>query len=65
MRGLYVQWKGTDICADLHCDCGHHTHVCGDFMYTAMCEKCEQHYRLDEHITITKVDKDWRVGDGN
>ena len=29
----WIQWKGTDVCIDLHCECGSHGHVDGDFVY--------------------------------
>ncbi len=35
--GGWIQWKGTDVCIDLHCVCGNNGHVDGDFMYEVQC----------------------------
>ena len=36
----WVQWKGTDVCLDIHCECGELTHFDGDFCYHIACGKC-------------------------
>lgn len=53
----FIQWKGTDICMDLHCDCGHHNHYDGDFAYFVQCFKCGQIYQLAQSIELTKVER--------
>jgi hypothetical protein len=37
----FVQWKGTDACIDLHCECGFHSHYDGDFAYGLQCPSCQ------------------------
>lgn len=29
----FIQWKGTDVCMDFHCECGVHMHFDGDFAF--------------------------------
>ena len=54
----WVQWKGTDVCVDLHCTCGAHLHHDGYFMYYIQCEECGQFYECDGHITLHPVGAD-------
>lgn len=51
----FVQWKGTDICMDFHCECGHHNHYDGFFAYYVKCAGCEQVYKMDESIKMQRV----------
>jgi hypothetical protein len=36
----WIQWKGTDVCMDVYCSCGKHTHVDADFCYHVKCGAC-------------------------
>jgi len=47
-----IQWKGTDACLDIHCECGKHTHFDGLFAYSIECGKCGQMYDLPTTITL-------------
>lgn len=39
---VFIQWKGTDICADVHCGCGESFHLCGEmFVYAIQCPYCD------------------------
>lgn len=29
----WIQWKGTDVCMDFHCECGEANHYDGYFAY--------------------------------
>jgi hypothetical protein len=29
----WIQWKGTDVCMDIHCECGTLSHIDGEFAY--------------------------------
>lgn len=29
----FIQWKGTDVCMDFHCECGAHCHFNSDFAF--------------------------------
>ena len=31
-----IQWKGTDICVDIHCVCGYLGHIDGEFLIHIM-----------------------------
>lgn len=28
----FIQWKGTDVCMDFHCECGAHCHFDGSYV---------------------------------
>ena len=36
----FIQWKGTDVCMDFHCECGEHHHIDAMFVYNVKCHKC-------------------------
>lgn len=36
----WIQWKGTDVCMDVHCKCGEHSHLDAEFAYYIKCPKC-------------------------
>lgn len=48
----WIQWKGTEVCCDIHCACGAHHHFDGDFMYYVKCPDCGQVYEMDGHIQM-------------
>lgn len=52
----FIQWKGTDICMDFYCECGHQNHYDGYFAYHVICAKCRQIYKLATSIKMEKVD---------
>ncbi len=59
---LWVQWKGTDVCCDIHCACGAHLHFDGAFLYHFTCGECGQKYETGSHVRIYPVDEfdhDW------
>lgn len=47
-----IQWKGTNVCMDLYCECGHHGHVDDDFFYYYECPKCHAKYAVGERIKL-------------
>ena len=49
---IYVQWKGTDVCVDLHCACGAHGHVDGFFCYYWRCDACGATYALPDSLPL-------------
>lgn len=51
----WIQWKGTDVCIDLHCVCGQGGHVDGDFMYRLKCPKCGRQYLAGQNITLIEL----------
>ena len=54
---LWIQWKGTDVCCDIHCSCGAHLHFDGDFLYAFVCGECGQLYETGSYIEIYPVSK--------
>ena len=42
----FVQWKGTDVCMDFHCDCGAHCHFDGMFAYAVKCQHCGAEWEM-------------------
>ena len=51
----WIQWKGTDVCIDLHCKCGYHGHWDGDFLYFYECPKCRTKYALGQNIRLIEL----------
>ena len=54
----WVQWKGTDVCMDVHCKCGHHSHIDADFAYFVKCPKCGTVYMCNGHIELIEVEQE-------
>ncbi len=56
----WIQWKGTNVCIDLHCSCGEHLHYDGDFLYYFLCPHCDKLWEMGTHIPIYEVAADKR-----
>ena len=52
----WIQWKGTDVCLDIHCECGEHSHFDGDFCYYIECPDCHRIYFCNGHIELIAID---------
>lgn len=52
---LWVQFKGTDLCADFHCACGYHGHLDVDFAYTVGCPECGRVYECSGHVELHDI----------
>ncbi len=52
----WIQWKGTEVCLDVHCGCGETMHFDGDFCYHIKCGKCGQVYECDGYIKLHPLD---------
>lgn len=50
----WIQWKGTEVCIDLYCPCGHHGHVDAEFFYTYRC-KCGVVYAVGSAVKLIKL----------
>lgn len=48
----WVQWKGTEVCIDLHCKCGHHGHFDGGFFYFYQCPACGAKYAVGQVVRL-------------
>ncbi len=54
----WIQWKGTDVCMDIHCECGCHSHIDVDFAYHVKCPECGAVYMCNGHIEFIKLDEE-------
>lgn len=62
----WIQFKGTNICLDVHCKCGELSHIDGDFVYFLQCPSCGLIYELNGYIELIErdikdIDKDINV----
>ncbi len=53
----WVQWKGTDVCMDVHCECGAHLHVDAAFAYNVECPHCGRVFQCNGHIELIEIPK--------
>jgi hypothetical protein len=54
----WIQWKGTNVCIDLHCKCGAHMHFDGDFLYHFSCPHCGRKYALGQNVALIELTED-------
>ena len=52
---VYIQWKGTDVCMDFHCDCGAFCHFDGDFAYVVQCPHCKTLWQMPSIVYPRKL----------
>lgn len=52
----WIQWKGTDVCLDLRCECGALTHFDGEFAYALECSACGRTYAMNPHVKAHPID---------
>jgi hypothetical protein len=52
----WIQWKGTNVCMDIHCKCGEMTHVDNDFAYHVKCCKCGTVYFCNGNIELIELE---------
>ena len=53
----WVQWKGTNVCMDFHCECGAHCHFDGYFAYTVKCPHCATVWEMPTNLFPRKADE--------
>lgn len=53
----WIQWKGTDICVDVHCKCGAVGHIDGEFFYYYRCAECGAKYAVGQHIKLIELNE--------
>ena len=51
----WIQWKGTNVCADVYCACGAHFHIDDEFAYHVKCPKCGRLYAMCANIRLMPV----------
>lgn len=54
----WIQWKGTNVCMDVRCECGELTHVDEDFCYYVECGNCGEVYEVGGHVKLYKIKKE-------
>jgi hypothetical protein len=54
----WVQWKGTDVCMDVHCKCGQISHVDAEFAYYVKCSNCGTVYMCNGHIELIELEQE-------
>lgn len=52
MPSAFIQWKGTEVCMDIYCVCGHHSHFDGWFAYAVKCPKCKKILEVSAKIEL-------------
>lgn len=54
----WIQWKGTNVCMDIHCKCGAITHIDADFAYHVKCSNCGTVYFCNGHVELIECEKE-------
>jgi hypothetical protein len=54
----FIQWKGTDVCADYYCVCGIFFHVDAEFAYAVQCPTCKRRYEVSAMIELREMAAD-------
>jgi len=54
----WIQWKGTDACIDLYCECGAHMHTDEAFLYSFKCGHCGKRWELSSYIKLMELDSE-------
>lgn len=54
----WIQWKGTNVCMDIYCKCGYHSHIDADFAYHVQCPKCGTIYMCNGHIELIEIEQE-------
>jgi len=52
---MFIQWKGTEVCMDFHCECGHHSHIDAGFAYAVECVFCGALYEMGTQVRARKM----------
>lgn len=51
----FIQWKGTNVCMDVYCECGCHSHIDAEFAYYVRCPKCKKIYMCNPFVRLIPV----------
>jgi hypothetical protein len=54
----WVQWKGTDVCMDVYCKCGYHSHIDAEFAYHVKCPSCGTVNMCNGHIEMIELEEE-------
>ena len=50
-----IQWKGTDVCMDILCSCGHREHIDEEFVYRLQCSECGKVFAVQSRIHLIEI----------
>ena len=59
---MHIQWKGTNVCLDFYCPCGHYGHLDGYFAYFIQCKSCGSIYEMGTQVIAKRVSKEQAKG---
>jgi len=52
---ISIQWQGTHVCGDFHCECGAYAHICDTTgMFTIRCHKCGVVWNVPTTLMLEK-----------
>jgi hypothetical protein len=51
----FIQWKGTEVCADYYCLCGEQFHIDAEFAYYVQCHHCQRRYQVSSVIELREM----------
>lgn len=51
----WIQWKGTNVCMDIHCPCGTRGHVDAEFFYHYKCSGCGKVYAVGQNVKLIEL----------
>ena len=49
---IWIQWKGTNACFDIHCECGEGSHFDGYQAYAIRCPHCERQFDVQQTVEL-------------
>jgi hypothetical protein len=53
----WIEWKGTNVCMDIHCVCGKHSHMDADFFYYFECS-CGKMYAVGSNVKMIELNEE-------
>lgn len=56
-----IQWKGTNVCIDIHCACGRHEHLDAEFCYAYRCPGCGRLFALASVVRLVPLPEECAV----
>lgn len=57
----WIQWKGTQVCMDVHCKCGAHCHLDAEFAYVLKCPHCNRVYAVGANVKLIELNDEQRA----
>lgn len=64
MAGVFIQWKGSDVCLDFTCSCNYRGHLDADFAYAVRCPTCQRVWVLPHTFELVEDDGSYETGGG-